>query len=141
MASNVTLKMFADADLLNCRYLVYNTVVLDVVVSSNGAAVDGVVVDDKRQPVTDAGVVVIPEANRQRRDLYQQADTDQHGHFKLRGLNPGAYTVLALEGLEEDYHDPEFLKAHQGVGQTLHLDEGERKSIILKLAASGDSQP
>jgi hypothetical protein len=28
MASNVTLKMFADADLFSCRYTVYNTVVL-----------------------------------------------------------------------------------------------------------------
>jgi len=107
---------------------------LDVVVSSKGATVEGGVVDDKNQPVADAEVVLIPDANRQRRDLYQSAQTDQHGRFKLRGVNPGGYTGMALEDLEEDFRSPEFLKAHEGVGQTLHVDEGERKSIVLKLA-------
>ena len=107
---------------------------LDVVLSSNGASVDGVVVDDKNQPVADAEVVAIPEATRQkRRDLYQQATVDQHGHFKLRGLNPGEYTVMALEDLDDDFRDPEFMKAHEGLGQTIRLDEGEHKSISLQL--------
>lgn len=108
---------------------------LDVVLSANGARVDGVVLAEKNQPVTDAEVVVIPEATRQkRRDLYQQGTTDQHGHFNLPGLNPGEYTVMALEDLEDDYRDPEFLKSHEGIGQTIHLDEGEHKSISLRLA-------
>ncbi len=87
-------------------------------------------------------MVLIPDANRQRRDLYQQAESDQHGHFKLRGLNPGGYTVMALEDPEEeDFHSPEFLKAHDGAGQTLHVDEGEHKSIVLKVESSGVNQP
>lgn len=107
---------------------------LDVVLSSTGASVDGVVVDDKNQPVADAEVVAIPEATRQkRRDLYQQGRADQHGHFNLHGLNPGEYTVMALEDLDDDFRDPEFLKSHEGIGQTIHLDEGEHKSISLQL--------
>ncbi len=112
---------------------------LDVVVSSNGAHVDGVVVDDKNQTVADAEVVVLPEATRKkRRDLYQQATSDQHGHFNLRGLNPGEYTLMALQDLEDDYRNPEFLKSHEGIGQTIHLDEGERKSVSLRLAPSAN---
>ena len=114
---------------------------LDVVVSAKGATVDGIAVDDKNQPVADADVVLIPDSNRQRRDLFQSAQTDQHGHFKLRGLNPGGYRILALEDLEEDFRNPEFLKAHEGAGQTLHVDEDERKSIVLKLESSGASLP
>jgi hypothetical protein len=107
---------------------------LDVVLSSNGASVDGVVADNKNQPVADAEVVAIPEATRQkRRDLYQQGTADQHGHFNLRGLDPGEYTVMALEDLDDDFRDPEFLKSHEGIGQTIHLDEGEHKSISLQL--------
>jgi Carboxypeptidase regulatory-like domain len=107
---------------------------LDVVLSSNGGNVDGVVVDDKNQPVADAEVVAIPEATRQkRRDLYQQGTADQHGHFNLRGLDPGEYTVMALEDLDDDFRDPEFLKSHEGIGQTIHLDEGGHKSISLQL--------
>ena len=101
-------------------------------------------VDDKNQPVADADVVLIPDANRQRRDLYQQAETDQHGHFKLRGLNPGGYTLMALDDPEGDFYDfrsPEFLKAHEGAGQILHVDEGDHKSIVLKVEGSGANQP
>jgi hypothetical protein len=108
---------------------------LDVVLSSNGASVDGVVVDDKNQPVADAEVVAIPEATRQkRRDLYKRATSDQHGHFNLRGLNPGEYTVMAFEDLDDNFRDPEFSKSHEGIGQTIHLGEGEHKSISLRLA-------
>ena len=117
---------------------------LDVVVSAKGATVEGAVVDDKNQPVADAAVVLIPDANRRRRDLYQQAESDQHGHFKLRGLNPGGYTLMALDDPEGDFYDfrsPEFLKAHEGAGQTLHVDEGDHKSIVLKVESSGANQP
>lgn len=115
---------------------------LDIVVSSNGARVDGVVVDDKQQPVADAEVVLIPEASRQkRRDLYQNGTTDQHGRFILRGLNPGEYTLMALADLEDDYRDPEFLKTHEGMGQRVKLDEGQHLNISLKLAATGSGQP
>ena len=107
---------------------------LDVVLSSNGAHVEGVVAGEKNQPIADAEVVVIPEATRQkRRDLYQQGTADQHGHFNLRGLSPGEYTVMALEDLDDNFRDPEFLKSHEGIGQTIHLDEGEHKSISLQL--------
>ena len=88
---------------------------LDVVVSSKGATVEGAVVDDKNQPVADADVVLIPDANRQRRDLYQQAESDQHGHFKLRGLNPGGYRMMALEDLEGEFSQSRILKAHEGL--------------------------
>jgi hypothetical protein len=112
------------------------TLFLDVVLSSNGAHADGVVVDEKNQPVADAEVVVIPEATRQkRRDLYQQGTTDQDGHFNVPGLNPGEYTVMALEDLEDDFRDPEFVKLHKGIGQNIHVDEGEHKSISLRLAS------
>lgn len=114
---------------------------LDITISSNGARLEGVVIDDKQQPVADAEVVLIPEARRQkRRDLYQQGTTDQHGQFILRGLNPGEYTVMALEDIEDDYREPDFLKAREGMGQTVKLDEGQHVSISLKLAPSETGQ-
>ncbi len=114
---------------------------LDIVVSSKGAMVEGAVVDDKNRPVADADVVLIPDANRQRRDLYQSAQTDQHGRFKLRGINPGGYRIMGLDDLEEDFRNPEFAKAHDAAGQTLHVDEDDHKSIVLKIESSGASLP
>jgi hypothetical protein len=49
------------------------------------------------------------------------------------GLNPGKYTVVAFEDLQEDVHQPEFLKSYRTRGETVQLDEGNRKNVVLKL--------
>jgi len=86
------------------------------------------------QPIANAIVVDVPMAeHRTRPDLYQRDITDESGHFNLRGLNPGKYTVLAFEDLQEDVRQPEFLKSYRTRGETIQLDEGNRKNVVLKL--------
>jgi hypothetical protein len=80
-------------------------------------------------------------ARRKRRDLYQEDSTDQRGHFTIHGLNPGHYTVLAFEDLEDDYHEPDFLKSYEGRGQSVEIKEGEQKTVQLKIIPSTDDQP
>jgi hypothetical protein len=108
---------------------------LDVVVSANGATIEGVVLNDNSQPASYVKVISIPDAKRQeRQDLYQEVTTDHRGHFNLRGLNPGEYQVMALdEDVEEEITDPAFVSAHESLGQTVKVEEGERKSLVLKL--------
>ena len=74
-------------------------------------------------------------------DLYKEDSTDQRGHFTIHGLNPGHYTVLAFEDLEEDYHEPDFLKSYEGRGQSVEIKEGEQKTVQLKIIPSTDDQP
>ena len=117
------------------------TYTLDVMLSAQGGTIEGTVRDSADHAVAYATVVSVPSAeHRKRPDLYQQDTTDQHGHFSLRGLNPGEYTVLAWEELE-DYRDPEVLKLYEGRGQGVRLDEGERKSISVKVISSSVEQP
>lgn len=107
---------------------------LEVVISAKGATIEGTVVDDKGNPVLAATVVDVPDSNhRLRRDLYQQDTTDEHGHFSLRGLNPGSYTVLAFEELEDNPQDPEFLTSYGTKGENVAADAGTDKRIVLKL--------
>ena len=68
-----------------------------------------------------------------RADLYQRDMTDENGHFNLRGLNPGKYTVLAFEELQEDVRQPGFLKSYDKRGESVELDEGTRKNVVLKV--------
>ena len=112
----------------------------EIVASSQGSAIEGNVVDEDGKPVPDVPVVCIPDASRRkRRDIYQQVKTDRQGHFTLRGLNPGEYQVFPLEDDAEDVTDPDFVRPHQALGQSVKLDPGERKAVVLKLAA--ESQP
>jgi hypothetical protein len=102
--------------------------------SANGATIEGTVIDSKGKPIAYATVVDVPSADRRtRRDLYEQADTDALGHFSLRGLNAGKYTVLAFDDLQEDTHQPEFLEAYESSGKQVQLDEGARSNVTLKL--------
>jgi hypothetical protein len=89
--------------------------------------------DDKDQPVAGATVVVIPDAPRRKRlDRYQSDTTDEQGRFKLHGLATGEYNVIAVEGLEQDYRDLEFLAEYASSGLPVRLEKGEHKAISLK---------
>jgi Carboxypeptidase regulatory-like domain len=112
---------------------------LDVVGSAKGSTIEGVAVDDTGKPISDMQIVCIPDAaRRNRHDVYQQVQTDQRGYFSLRGLNPGEYQVFALEDGVPDITDPDFVAAHDGQGETVTVDSGERKAITLKLPAPQD---
>ena len=113
---------------------------LEIVASAQGSSVEGNVVDDDGKPVADIPVVCIPDANRRkRRDIYQQVTTDRQGHFAVRGLNPGEYQVFTLDDPADDITDPDFVVAHEALGQTVTLNAGEHKEIVLKLPA--ESRP
>ena len=112
---------------------------LDVVVSAHGGTIEGKVLDGNDHLVPYATVVCVPSPeHRKRPDSYQQDTTDEKGHFSLRGLNPGEYTVLAWEDLQDDYRDPEFLKLNEARGQSVRLDEGDRKTVSVKVIPSSD---
>jgi len=110
--------------------------VLDIVVSPNGATIEGVVLDDNDHRASYIKVVAIPDPKRrERQDLYREAMTDLRGHFHLRGLNPGEYRIMALdEDIDVEITDPAFVSSHESMGDTIKVEEGERKSIVLKLA-------
>jgi hypothetical protein len=116
--------------------------VLDVVMSANAATIEGTVIDSKGKSVAYATVVDVPSAEyRRRRDLFEQTDTDALGHFSLRGLNAGKYTVLAFDDLEEDIHQPEFLETYETRGEHVQLDEGARNNVTLKLISADVEAP
>lgn len=115
---------------------------LDVVISGGGGILEGTVVDAKGKPVPDATVLAAPNGERRKRfDVFGQDTSDPQGHFRLRGLIAGEYTVLAWEDLEENVRDPEVLKAYQERGEKVQIEEGTRKSVSVKVIPFSDETP
>ena len=124
----------AGRDVSDSGFPVLPETFLDVVVSAKGAAIDGTVIDAKGQPVANAIVLDVPGPDqRLRPDLYQQDTTDENGHFSLRGLNPGKYTVLAFDDVPQDFRQPAFLKSYESRGEIVQLDEGMHKNVTLRV--------
>ena len=124
------------------------TTALDLVASANGAVAEGAVTNpkdgsEKDEAVAGAVVVAVPEARwRSRPERYRKALTDQSGHFILRGLPPGEYALFAWESVDgEAYYNPEFLKSYEGQGKALHVNEGERVSVQLKVIPEDEDEP
>lgn len=113
---------------------------LDVVVSTNGGVIDGIVVDSKGEPVANTTVVAVPESRmRARVDRFRKTVSDQSGRFILRGLRPGDYTLFAWESVDgEAYFNPDFLKGFEGQGMAFRVGDGERKSVQVPLIPALD---
>jgi hypothetical protein len=108
--------------------------VLDVVISAKGGAIEGTVVDGAGKPVAETTVVAVPNSGKLARpDAYQSGQTDEKGHFELRGMNPGQFVVLAFQEMQGDYRSPEFAKKYESQGEKVELDEGVKKSVVVKV--------
>jgi Carboxypeptidase regulatory-like domain len=107
---------------------------LEIVLSPKPGKIEGVVVNDKRQPVAGIRTILIPEENRDRIGLYKFAETDQSGHFTIRGITPGAYKVFAWEALEEfAYFDPDLMQRFEPYGTRIRVSESDELSTEVKL--------
>jgi hypothetical protein len=73
---------------------------LQILLSLHAGQVDGIIVDKDDKPSRGSVVVLVPELDRARRDLYRGTTTDQYGHFSILSVIPGEYRLLAWEDLE-----------------------------------------
>jgi len=108
---------------------------LDLVVSPKGGMVEGVVLDHD-QPVANGTIVAVPEEKYRRIfSLFSIATSDQNGHFTLRGITPGNYTVFAWQDVERELcFDADFLKSQESKATPLKVEEGSHQKIELKLS-------
>lgn len=114
---------------------------LELVMSSRTAQISGQVLTGESLPAVGAEVVLIPDLpRRNERERYTSATADQYGKFSMRGLAPGDYKAFSWdstkesgEAYAEDWFDPTWLKSYEAKGVSVHLEEGDRKSVELTL--------
>ena len=107
---------------------------LQVVVSANSGQISGNVVDKDTKPVRGIPAVLIPDRNRDRRELFKIAQTDQNGHFTMNGISPGDYKLFAWEDIEPfSYFDADVMKQFEDNGKPIHVVETTKESYDIKL--------
>ena len=108
---------------------------LEIILSPNGARIEGVVVSDDQQAVPGAIVVLVPDpARRKQWPLYRLVTADTSGRFSIPGLAPGEYKLFAWIDVEPGAHmDPEFLRPYEAKGVVVRVEESGRYSQELKL--------
>jgi hypothetical protein len=112
---------------------------LDILISPNGATVEGTVSLDHYKPAPDAWVCLVPDPARPELTYrIKSATAGGDGRFTFAGVAPGEYRLYALEQLKRDpYGDLEFLKPFESKALQLTVKEGERKraDLIVRSAA------
>lgn len=116
---------------------------IDIVISPNGATLEGTVSDEEGEPSQGAIVVLVPDPeHRQLKSRYYTATAGQNGRFTASGIQPGEYTVVAWDSAEPlDYAASDALEVAGNQGQTLKLEGGGRKAVQLKALSSAALLP
>jgi protocatechuate 3,4-dioxygenase beta subunit len=103
--------------------------------------VSGLVTTAKGEAIKDYSVVVFPQDRDKWTSNSRYVRTsrpDQDGRFKLSGLPPGAYYVIALDYLDTsgDWNDPDSLDRLRSKATTFSVNDGETKSVDLRITAA-----
>jgi hypothetical protein len=98
---------------------------IDVVLRSGAATIEGTVKDGAGKTMANATVVLVPPASRRgNRSLYKRVTTDQSGHFTVRGIAPGLYQLFAWQRVPDGaYYNERFLSKYQDRARAVYVNQ------------------
>ena len=93
----------------------------------------GTVRDGVGNPIGNATVIVFstdPQFWRSQSRRIQAVRTSASGSYRMHGLPPGNYQVIAVDDVESgEWYDPTYLQSIKDRAHSLSLDEGETKML------------
>jgi hypothetical protein len=126
---------FAAADVLTqpLRFSGSATGSLEIVLSSRGSQIEGTAVDSRSNPSAGARLVLVPEKQRSRTDLFKTTTSDANGRFLFRSIPPGDYRVFAWEALDSyAYFDPDLLRQAEPQGVPVRTAEAATNTVTVR---------
>jgi protocatechuate 3,4-dioxygenase beta subunit len=103
-------------------------------INSAGETVEGNVRNSGLKEAPNAMVVLVPSSHRTNPGFYKTGVTDEKGHFVIRGVAPGPYTVFAWDQvLPFAFQNADFIAKHQGRGRPLNVQAGSQADLQLDL--------
>ena len=101
---------------------------------ARGAVVTGTVTDAASKLIANQQVILIPDGQRNRPDLYKTAVTDANGRFTVRGVAPGNYKAFCWQTLEPfRYFDSDFMREFDDRGSAVHVTGTSGATVDVKL--------
>ena len=78
--------------------------------------------------------ILIPDRQRNRRDLYKFGNSDQNGHFTMRTIAPGDYKIFAWADLEPGaYNDPDFVRKYEALAIPVKVTQSGKLSVEVRV--------
>jgi protocatechuate 3,4-dioxygenase beta subunit len=125
---------YGQTDVLNTplRFSGNDSNSLDIVISPNAGQIDGNAVNARDQATPGVQVVLIPDSNRSRTELFRPVTADAVGHFSIPTVVPGDYKIVAWNAMEPfAFFDPEFIKLAEQNGKPVRVTESSKQTVTL----------
>jgi hypothetical protein len=112
---------------------------IEIELTNQPTEISGVVSNARSEPVKDYTVVVFAK-DAQRwgfmSRFFQTGRPDQDGRYKVKGLPAGQYYAVAVDYVEPgEATDPEFLERIKTSAASLSLNDGETKTLDLRVVS------
>jgi hypothetical protein len=114
---------------------------VEIVVSEGGAAIEGRVTDERDEAVSSFGVLAFSTQRElwYPRSRYSRLGLSRDGSFRIAGLPPGQYFVVAVNRADQAGAfggpiDPELFEQLSERAQRVTLSERERLTLTLRLS-------
>ena len=102
---------------------------VEVTLNGNGGELDGTIVNDRQEGVSEATVVLISNTG----GASKTVATDSAGRFQIRGIAPGEYSAYAWEDVDTGaWFDPNFISIFRDRATTIRVAAGEKLSLRLR---------
>jgi len=109
---------------------------IEIVVSPKFATVTGTVLSTTQQPLAGVTVVAIPVIGT--RGNYTSATSDAQGRFRVTGLWPADYRILAFEDIENfAWVNRDFMRPYENQGRQVHVEEGGAETVQVIAIPAG----
>jgi hypothetical protein len=113
-------------DALLTPWILTRDVDLLIVIKRNGATASGTVIDKDSNPVSQATVVLVPDA-REVSARYISTKSDGTGAFTIHGIAPGSYHLFAWRDIDgAPYRNSDFMRRYEQDGVSLSIERAQQ---------------
>ncbi len=113
---------------------------VEIELTNKLTTISGLVTNSRGEPSKDYTAIIFAQdkARWTAPSRYQSSGRpDQDGRFKITGLPQGEYYIIAIDRIEPGQQgDPDFLESVRSRATSLSLNEGETKTVDLRLSSA-----